>query len=292
MTSTSFREIVVPIDGSGLSEMAVPFALEFARRSGGHVTLVRALPESMLVTDIPTAILADVRRAAHAELDAAAARCGKDVPVTTCLKKGFPAEVILGAAAGKDLIVMTTHGRGGISRWVLGSITEKLLRLSPIPVLVIRPRRPASREAAVRAAARMFRDAVVPLDGSATALDAVRPLALIPDRSTRIHVVTVLPKDTDEPASDAAAEYLAGRAAALESRGLPVVTRLIHHDSPSEAIGAYAEAHDCGVIVMSTHGAGGLKEWMMGSVTDRVIRRGPVPVLVVPPHRRGKRGGK
>ncbi|MBI2923801.1 MAG: universal stress protein [Planctomycetes bacterium] len=282
MADVSLKEIVVPFDGSELSEMAVPYGEEIARRLGGRVTLVRAMPEPAMVTDIPKRVVDGVKAAAHAELEAAVKRCAPAIPVDTVLKVGFPVEVVLAAAAGRDLIVMTTNGRGGLSRFLMGSVTEKIIRLSPIPVLVIRPLRSASRPAAVTGAKRLLRDVAVPLDRSELALDAVRPLAAAAGSDTRIHVLTVIPREADERTANAAADYLAARVTALEARGLPVVTRLLHHDSPAEAIGAYAEAQDCGLIVMSSHGAGGFREWMLGSVTDQTIRRGPVPVLVVP----------
>jgi nucleotide-binding universal stress UspA family protein len=276
-----FREILVPYDGSPLSAVAIPFAAEIARRSGGRVTLARALVEPAIVTDIPKSAVAAAKAIAQKELEAAAARAGAGVEVAAHLRIGLPVDVILAAARGKDLIAMTTHGRSGLSRWVLGSITEKLIRLSRIPLLIVRPRR-ASAKAASAAAARMFQDAVVPLDGSEVARNAVAPFAAAAPEGMRVHLVTVLAPSCGEADEQASADYLAHRAAALEERGLKTVTRILHHDSPAEGIGAYAEHVDAGLIVMATHGAGGLKEWVLGGVTDKVIRRGPVPVLVVP----------
>ncbi len=287
MSEMPFRDIVVPFDGSELSETATPFAAEIARRSGGRITLVRALPEPAMVTDIPRNLLGQVTAAARKELAAAAGRVD-DVPVKTVLREGMPAEVVLREAKGRDLVVMTTHGRGGVSRLVLGSVTERVIRLSPVPVLVVRPRR-GTLKAATTAAGRMFRDIVVPLDGSELSREAVAPLAAALAGDTRLHLLTIVRRGATEEQANAAGDWLAGRAAALEQRGLVSLTRVVHHDSPAEGIGAYAEHNDCGLIVMSTHGAGGLREWMLGSVTDQVIRRGPVPVLVVPsPGRRNK----
>ncbi|KAF0246529.1 MAG: UspA domain [Planctomycetota bacterium] len=288
--SELFRDIVVPYDGSELSETAAPFAAEVARRSGGRITLVRALPEPAMVTDIPRTVLGQVTSAARKELEAAAARV-TDVPVKTMLKEGLPADVILREAKSRDLVVMTTHGRSGVSRLVLGSVTEKVIRLSPVPVLVVRPRR-GTLKAAATAAGRMFHDIVVPLDGSDLSREAVAPLAAGLASDTRLHLLTIVRAGATEEEANAAGDWLAGRAAALEARGLAAVTRLVNHDSPAEGIAAYAEHNDCGLIVMSTHGAGGLREWMLGSVTDQVIRRGPVPVLVVPSPGRAKKTAK
>ncbi|MEK7466061.1 MAG: universal stress protein [Planctomycetota bacterium] len=285
-----FQDIVVPYDGSELSESAAPFAAEVARRSSGRITLVRALPEPAMVTDIPRSVLGQVTAAARKELAAAAARV-TDVPVKTLLKEGLPADVILREARSRDLIVMTTHGRSGLSRLVLGSVTEKVIRLSPVPVLVVRPRR-GTLKASTAAAGRMFHDIVVPLDGSDLAREAVAPLATGLAHDTRLHLLTVIRTGATEDQANAAADWLAARAAALEARGLVAVTRLVNNDSPAEGIAAYAEHNDCGLIVMSTHGAGGLREWMLGSVTDQMIRRGPVPVLVVPSPGRAKKISK
>ncbi|MCE9584080.1 MAG: universal stress protein [Planctomycetes bacterium] len=283
MTGAHFRDIVVPYDGSEMSELAAPYAAEFAKRWVGHLTLVRAMPEPAMVTDIPRSILESVIVQARKELAAAAARAGGEVVVKTMLREGLPVDVILREVRGRDMIAMTTHGRSGLSRMVLGSVTEKVIRVSPVPVLVIRPRRGTLKSAAT-AAGRMFRDVVVPLDGSDLAREAVAPLAAGLAEDTRLHLLTVVRSGATSKESEAAADWLAARAATLESRGLVALTRVVHHDSPAEGIGAYAEHNDCGLVVMSTHGAGGLREWMLGSVTDQMIRRGPVPVLVVPPH--------
>jgi nucleotide-binding universal stress UspA family protein len=285
--SELFRDIVVPYDGSDLSEAAVPFAAEVARRSGGEITLVRALVEPAMVTDIPKSVLAQTTAAAKKELDGAAARVA-GVPVKTVMREGLPDEVILRESRKRDLVVMTTHGRSGLSRFVLGSVTEKVIRMSPVPVLVVRPRR-GTLKASTVAAGRMFHDIVVPLDGSDLSREAVAPLAAGLAQDTRLHLLTVIRTGATEDEANAAADWLAARVAALEARGLVAVTRLVNHDSPAEGIAAYAEHNDCGLIVMSTHGAGGLREWMLGSVTDQMIRRGPVPVLVVPPPARAKK---
>lgn len=287
MSEMLFRDILVPYDGSDLSEFATPFAAEIARRSAGRITLVRALPEPAIVTDIPRNLLRQVTAAAQKELADAAGRVD-GVPVKTVLREGLPGPVVLREAKGCDLVVMTTQGRGGVSRLVLGSVTERIIRTSPVPVLVVRPRR-GTLKAATTAAGRMFRDIVVPLDGSELSREAVAPLAAALAGDTRLHLLTIVRAKATEEEANAAGDWLAGRAAALQQRGLVALTRVVHHDSPAEGIGAYAEHNDCGLIVMSTHGAGGLREWMLGSVTDQVIRRGPVPVLVVPTAGRARR---
>ncbi|MCC6740805.1 MAG: universal stress protein [Planctomycetia bacterium] len=287
MSGVVFRDVLVPFDGSELSETAAPFAAEIARRSCGTVTLVRAMPEPVIVTDIPKHLLAQVTSAARKELEAAAARV-EAVGAKTLLREGLPADVIVREARSRDLVVMTTHGRSGLSRFVLGSVTERVIRLSPVPVLVVRPRR-GTLKAAATAAGRMLRDVVVPLDGSELSRQAVAPLAAGLAGDTRLHLLTVVRRRASASEADGAADWLAARAAALGERGLAALTRVVHHDVPAEGIAAYAEHNDCGLIVMSTHGAGGMKEWMVGSVTDRVIRTGPVPVLVVPSPGRAKK---
>ncbi len=290
MSDALFHEVLVPFDGSELSEFATPYAAEIARRSGGRITLVRALSEPAIVTDIPRNLLRQVTAAARKELEDAGGRVD-GVPVKTLLIEGLPGDVVQREAKKCDLIVMTTQGRGGVSRLVLGSVTERVIRTSPVPVLVVRPRR-GSLKSAATAAGRMFRDIVVPLDGSELSREAVAPLAAALAGDTRLHLLTIVRANATEEEAHAAGDWLAGRAAALQQRGLVALTRVVHHDSAAEGIGAYAEHNDCGLIVMSTHGAGGLREWMLGSVTDQVIRRGPVPVLVVPTPGRARKLAK
>lgn len=146
-----FHKILVPLDGSELSESAIPAALEVARRFGASLVLFRAalLPEHLMVSPVPLAPSAythmqdEIVTGTREYLDAVKARlAGAGVPVETGLVSGDAATQILEFAEtqGVDLIVMCTHGRSGFQRWLFGSVAEKVMRHSSCPVLSVRPK--------------------------------------------------------------------------------------------------------------------------------------------------------
>lgn len=146
-----FHKILVPLDGSPLSEAAVEPALEVARRFGATVYLFRAsvLPEHLMVSPVPVspATYAEIEESivegTKEYLDELKTRhLGAGVPLQTAQASGEAAHEILEFAQdqGIDLIVMSTHGRSGFQRWLFGSVAEKTVRQAPCPVLSVRPR--------------------------------------------------------------------------------------------------------------------------------------------------------
>jgi nucleotide-binding universal stress UspA family protein len=140
--SMNARKIVVPLDGSALAEAALPKAIEIAKTTpGARIALVRAAEASAFVGD---AVEAQVRvvRAAEDYLEEVAARVRTaGVTVTASVWYGAAAASIVEMAefAQADLIVMTTHGRTGFGRLVMGSVAEAVLRATHTPVLLLRP---------------------------------------------------------------------------------------------------------------------------------------------------------
>jgi nucleotide-binding universal stress UspA family protein len=135
--------ILVPLDGSELAEVAVDVAVEIAKPAGGHVTLfVAADPEAAAALH-DFADVADMTRAmaASAYLDQVAARVeGQGVEVTKTSSDATSAAVeILDRAESLNItmIVMSSHGRSGIGRWLLGSVAEKVARSSTVPVVIV-----------------------------------------------------------------------------------------------------------------------------------------------------------
>jgi nucleotide-binding universal stress UspA family protein len=148
------RRIIVPLDGSPHAEAALPEAIEIARATpGAKIILVRAAEASALPVRDPIEAQIAVVRDAEDYLDAVAARLeGKGVRVTTSVWYGPAAITIVDAAATTraDLIVMSTHGRSGFNRLVLGSVAESVLRATHVPILLLRPdRAPVARPVGV-----------------------------------------------------------------------------------------------------------------------------------------------
>jgi len=295
-----FRNILVPLDGSLVSEKALPLALQIARRAGADIRLICVVPPAVAkgpphpglprnektVVDL---VAWRVRQAEH----------GKTV--STSLVEGPVAPTLAEHAAGvgADLIVMTTHGRGAISRFWLGSVTDELIRRSTVPVLVTRPtdNEPADAELTKETPIRRV---IVPLDGSPLAEAALGPataLARLFGATVGLfHAVPMLPVMLAEgavltqPAADVAVldeltrqahEMLNRTAERLAADGLKVQTTVVIAERPAVAILEQTKPGD--VIAVATHARTPAVRWFLGSVADKLIRGSDVPVLVVRP---------
>jgi nucleotide-binding universal stress UspA family protein len=299
-----YRSILVPLDGSPLSECALPLAAAVARAAGATLRLaivpVRATASPVYVEGLPV-IDADLRSlaAAHdlAYLQGVAAgpRAAGAAVTVAVLDPAYPegdATVparLLGYAARTDvdLIVMTTHGRGGAARFWLGSVADVVTRASPVPVLLLGP-----AEGPRPAAGALFRRVLVPLDGSALAEQILAPaLALggLGGAAYRLlHVVERrghgaadaggCPRDEDE-----AWGYLEGLALRLERAGARVETRAVTADEVAPAILEQARAYGADLIAAATHGRSGLARLARGSVASTLLRAARQPVLVLRP---------
>jgi nucleotide-binding universal stress UspA family protein len=222
-------------------------------------------------------------------IEAVEAVAGEEDRVETALVRGSPAEAILeyGTENGVDLIAMGTHGRTGLERYVAGSVTERVLRLAEVPVLTVRATEESRHEGA-------YTDVLVPTDGSEYAARAAgHGIAVAEQVGARVHAVAAADVERLDSIRDFAsitglrerlvadgerwAEAVAARAS---DAGLDAVTD-VREGSPSEVILAYADEHDADLIAMGTRGRTGLDRYLLGSTTERTVRRSDVPVLAV-----------
>jgi nucleotide-binding universal stress UspA family protein len=300
------RDILVPLDGSTFSEHALPVAADLARRTGARLHVVQV--HESLAAQVPADCVAVVdpswegaiRSGEEENLRSVAGTCAARTgihPVTELLDGAVvPTLAAYAEEMGIGTIVMTTHGRGGISRVWMGSVADALVRRSSIPVLLIRP-----REGAV-AWDRAFdaRHVLVPLDGSELAEGILAPAlelgALCDARFTLLRVVMPLPfivppgsvaatySETGATETrDCAAAYLDSAAAALRARGITVATDTLFHTAAAQGILDYAAANSVDLIAMATHGRGGWSRVALGSVADRVMRGTMMPVMLYRP---------
>jgi nucleotide-binding universal stress UspA family protein len=282
--------VVVPLDGSALAEQALPWADAIATRCGAVLSLVRVLQPQ--TPDV-------VVRTAQADLDAIAARYATQA--RSLVRVGAPPDELVTVVEQlpDPLIVMTTRGSGGSPRWPVGSVTERMVRAAVAPVLVLRAGTDQVPPPPMRAL-------VVPLDGSVEA-EAALPhatlLARLFDAELWLVRVVETPKlyelvaggsymstslgpfaDTyaalANGAHQAATAYLAAVEERLTADGIRVRTCVLdgHVD---EALLAYEERDHPDLIVMATHGRGGGRWLVMGSIAEWVLQVGRVPVLLV-----------
>jgi nucleotide-binding universal stress UspA family protein len=196
--------------------------------------------------------------------------------------QGDPASTIVDYARDCDLVVMPTHGREGLSRHFLGSVTERVVRRAPEPVIAARAREderlrfPYERllvatdgsEAAAHAA-RHGLDLAAALDAEVTALSVVDDTA---GRAVR----DLLGEDRERTASEACAAVAADGA----ERGVEVTERVVH-GAPAEEVVAAVDSTDADLVVVGATGRRGVDDVLLGSVADRTVRSAPVPVLTV-----------
>ena len=146
-----YEKILVPLDGSDLAERAIRHAQEIARGTRSEILLMQAVnfpvpvvPEAVLMPDAKW--LAEAKKEAAQYLEGIAASLREaEMRVRTLLDERPPADAILHVAAREevDLIVMSTHGRGGLSRMLMGSVAESVFRATSRTVMLVKPERPA-----------------------------------------------------------------------------------------------------------------------------------------------------
>jgi nucleotide-binding universal stress UspA family protein len=144
-----YRRIVVPLDGSKLAETALPQAIDLARLTGAPVHLLRVVDFTRLERYGPYAlaleysamepVLADEHLEAKGYLEEIQARLdGAGLVADSEIRQGRVAREVVAAVKPGDIVVMASHGRGGLSRWLLGSVAEDVLRHASVPVLLVR----------------------------------------------------------------------------------------------------------------------------------------------------------
>jgi nucleotide-binding universal stress UspA family protein len=280
-----FTHIVVPLDGSSFGEAALTPALGVSRRTGARLTLVT-------VQDPWTEAPADMNYEGRERyLERIIRQRGPAAgPLTASVRSGHPADQILQEAesSGASLIVMSTHGRGGVSRFWLGSVADKCLRHTRVPMLLTRPRPGAGGTDEGFLPSRV----VVPLDGTDGAERALAP-AVEMARAFGIpvlllRVVTEQRTGMDDRAAGVptpwtarATDYLDCVARRLWGIGLPAATRVVVDRPAAEAIIAEGNSD---LVVMSTHARSPISRAFLGSVSDKVVRGSHGAVLLVPPH--------
>nr|PZN91213.1 MAG: hypothetical protein DIU52_04610 [bacterium] len=299
---TMRKSILIPLDGSPFGEQALPMGLDLARRMGADVHLVhvhqpvRPAPYAEGLPVYTGELEEEARTREEQYLANLANRSAESagVVVRRALLDGPIAPELARYADEEEigLVVMTTHGRGGLSRAWLGSVADALIRQVNVPVLFLRPRKEAGAEQP-----REFRRILIPLDGSKLA-ESVLPTAeaigrLSDAEYTLLHVVvppfvlgppraTVLVEPGDAPAAVErwSEEYLARVADRMRDAGLRVQAVVEIHPNAAQGILDYARAHDIDLIAMSTHGRVGFSRIALGSVSDKVLRGAEVPVLL------------
>ncbi len=289
-----YTKILVPLDGSTLSEGVLPYARLLARAMSVPVELLR-------VKD--TAELTGYSAAAdpHKYFEKVKASLSGIADVEHTLRRGNPAAIIIDRAAEHPdtLIAIAAHGGSGSRRWLLGSVAEKLLYAGKNDLLIVRP---SDTDTGDEAALKTL---LVPLDGSEWAERVLPTVSGLAARlQSKVVLVRILtrfyfpPPETVAPlfgtsfpdrkelwteARAQAIHYLDEKVEQLRAEGLAHVSSVAIDGGPE---GAAADIIDLAtrtvdsLMVMSTHGRSGVRRWLIGSVVERVVRHSTSPVLV------------
>lgn len=280
--------ILVPIDGSGASHSALPYALRMARLYQSEIVLAGVAEKAY--EDEPEPGKARMGLEEHlGKLREAFEKMG--VPISVRAACGVPAEEIVQLAeqCAADLIVMSSHGRRGVGRWLLGGVTARVMREADCPVMITRPgeHQPGETHDA------SFRRILLPLDRSPLSERAMDAAAYLAERDQAhlcllgvVDYPTWLCFQTEEKWAQrlpaVTEQYLSEQAEKLKKRGIRAYTQVCIGD-PAEQILRLAES-DVDLIVMATHGYSGIARAIMGSVAERVVHHARCPVLFVRQH--------
>jgi nucleotide-binding universal stress UspA family protein len=305
-----FHRMLVPLDGSELAEKVLVYVKELAGRLDLDVTLLYVCnKEEFQVLPMHRSYVERAAELAKTQIEAVRASIGgkskaKAGQVVGRVTVGYAAEEILRHTDENniDLILMTTHGRSGIKRWVLGSVADKVLRASRVPVLLIR----AGIHDDIAYDKWPKTTIVVPLDGSKLAESVLPHAEALAKQRGLDGAELVLLRVTEPPTipSDYPAampesweehveretsrrkhesqQYLAGVEKRLKDAGFNVRSEVLV-GNPAEEIVGHCSRNRFSLIVIATHGRSGISRWAYGSVAEKVLVGSSNPILVVRP---------
>lgn len=293
------HKILIPLDGSPFAERVLAYIRGLAKPRTVELLLVHVTQASqyysVLVPDAMHSVdITHWQKEAEKYLQRKSDELrGEGYEVSYLMTEGDIASVIceLADTQSADLIAMTTHGRSGIEKWVLGSVADRVVRAASQPVFLVRPQKDMTRPAPLRRI-------LVPLDGSSLAEKALAgAIDLAKSTGAEIwlmqsvefpeywgeeyagmHAVPSMISTEEQEA--AAREYLLHVAEGLVEAKLPTQI-VVTTGHAASAISDVVADNDIDLIVMSTHGRSGLSRWVFGSVAEKVVRLAECPVLLI-----------
>jgi nucleotide-binding universal stress UspA family protein len=298
----STTRVLVPLDGSPLAEQVIPYAAALAG-TDGELLFLHVVPEveplrGLFGTQIASGdeVLNMAKENGRTLMAETVGRWKDELSIDpiVIVESGDPAEVTLDVArsAGATMLALASHGRGMAGRVAFGSVADRLARTSPIPALIIHP--VSESDPHLAAISRI----VVPLDGSDIAnealsvardiaastsaslllVSAVNPAAvLVPAPAGAAYYPEELYTEIFEDMTSAATDALTE--ASGELSGVDVTTKVVE-GAAADAVQSVLQPGD--LIVMTSHGRSGFRRWLLGSVSEKLIRSGAAPVVLVP----------
>ena len=284
-----YEDILLPFDGSDGALSLLHHASEIAHWADAtiHILFVADTTRDSVIVVEGQSVDALVQQGEDIVKEAENTLRTRGVDHDTNVVQGNPAPTIVEYAEryDHDLIVMPTHGREGVSRYLIGSISEKVVRLSPVPVLTARMQPDEQLSFP-------YEDILIPTDGSAGATHAAHHgLSLAASLDATVHVLSVIddtPLGLDvrstisrQESEQAATDAVDGLVSEAETHGVTNTVRHIEHGTPIKEILDYIESNDIHAVVMGTTGRRGIDQILLGSVAGKTVRSASVPVITV-----------
>lgn len=294
-----YKKILVPLDGSELAEIALPYAVELAGRLNAEVILLHVCESAEeqyhnMHQLYMQKMVGSIKRRIRNYLEKPGA---KSIGVKSAILFGHPAEQILDYADKEhtNLIVIATHGLSGIRRWVLGSVADKVVNATKQPLILIRAsgihhhvlQKVRMNKMLVTLDGSKESELVIPyieelasrLNGEVVLFQAVTPpspVYAVPGYTAQLPYTTA----QVELWKAEAEAYLKNMADDFKRRRIKVKSKVRIGDAAHEII-KFADEEHADLVAMSTHGRSGITRWALGSTADKVLRAGNTSLFLV-----------
>jgi len=293
------RTIYIPLDGSAFAERSLGLGLEIAQAYRARIALIHVLDEP-IANDLPSIMATPDRVAIEAYLRRISEDLPADVPAFTHILRGNPAQALIRLTEDDpdSMLVMSTHGRSGISRLMLGSVADQVIRQVTVPVALVRipatPQRHRLNTIMVPLDASSYSESALPFaidlaqrtDATIGLVHVCEPFWVSPYVAAVPELAQINDARTNEVDRESLAEgraYLDRIASDIRAEGVRVVWE-VRFGKPADEIMRAARTTEADLIVMATHDRAGLRRMALGSVTNEILRRGQTPVFAIVPH--------
>jgi Universal stress protein UspA and related nucleotide-binding proteins len=273
-----FNKILVPLDGSEAAESILPYVNKLSLLFNSQVDLIGVFTEmesrlSRMFGIYMEKVAGDLQ--------------GKGIKTKVALASGTPVEQILDYAEENNvnLIAITTYGRSGAKRWLVGSAATQIMRAANVPILVVLPGK-LTEELTIK-------KVLAPLDGPETREFILPYVEEMAQKTVALcillHVLAPPPpmvtsfmdiKPAEEQSRNLVKNQLDSVAAELAGKGIKVESEVIPGD-PAAIILDYAETENVDLIIMPTHSRGGISRWLLGNIAEKVLTNSSKPVLAI-----------
>jgi nucleotide-binding universal stress UspA family protein len=282
-----YDQILYPTDGSDPAESGLDYALQIASEHEATIHLLNVADTNQdSITRVQGEVIDVLEREGKLIVDEAAQRATeRGVSVVSEVRQGTPSTSIVEYSQrfDIDLIVMPTHGRSGLKRFLIGSVTERVINTTEVPIITVNPDRD-------RPLTYPCQDLLVPIDGSRGAELALRKgVAVAKATGATLHLLHVVESGSLGPdarsilkegeLTERANTIMAEATETAESESLDAIESEIEFGSPAKNIRTYIEENEVDLAILGTHGETDFSRYMMGGVSAKLVRTSPIPVM-------------